>query len=184
MLDNTPQPLLYQQPHLACAIFIILYTQMLANTILNTHIYFYFYILGILIFLYPLYQLLLKWIPSQEPISLDIELKKIRKIDAPFKIIKSYYLFWQSFFSKKVWSPVTYDNSTWPWKRDRRDSISFMASFIAIIVTISLTWLSKPYAKYVGLSDYGLFLFYFLSGNIFLITLIFLLYRILRVWFY
>ena len=89
MLDNTPQPLLYQQPHLACAIFIILYTQMLANTILNTHIYFYFYILGILIFLYPLYQLLLKWIPSQEPISLDIELKKIRKIDAPFKIIKS-----------------------------------------------------------------------------------------------
>ena len=54
MLDNTPQPLLYQQPHLACAIFIILYTQMLANTILNTHIYFYFYILGILIFLYPL----------------------------------------------------------------------------------------------------------------------------------
>ena len=117
-------------------------------------------------------------------ITIDIELKKIRKIDAPFKIIKSYYLFWQSFFSKKVWSPVTYDNSTWPWKRDRRDSISFMASFIAIIVTISLTWLSKPYAKYVGLSDYGLFLFYFLSGNIFLITLIFLLYRILRVWFY
>lgn len=135
MLDNTPQPLLYQQPHLACAIFIILYTQMLANTILNTHIYF-------------------------------------------------YILFWQSFFSKKVWSPVTHDNSTWPWKRDRRDSISFMASFIAIIVTISLTWLSKPYAKYVGLSDYGLFLFYFISGNIFLITLIFLLYRILRVWFY
>lgn len=179
MSNNTPQALLYQQPHIACAIFIILYTQVLANNILDTHIY--FYIFGILIFLYPLYQLLLKWIPSQEPPSLDIELKKIKKIDTPFKIIKSYYLFWQTFFSKKVWSSVTQDNSKWPWKRYRRNSISFMACFIATIVTIGLTWYSEPYVKYMGLSDYGLFLFYFVSGNIFLITLIFLLYRILRI---
>lgn len=182
MLDNTPQPLLYQQPHLACAIFIILYTQTLANTILNSHIY--FYILGILILLYPLYQLLLKWIPSQEPTSLDIELKKISKIDAPFKIIKSYFLFWQSFFSRKVWSPVKHDNAKWPWRRDRRDSISFMASFIAIVITIALTWCTEPYVKYIGLSNYGLFLVYSIFGNIFLIILIFLLYRLLRVWFY
>lgn len=164
VFDPPREAPLYQEPHLMCTWSLFaLATYEAAYTSNFVHHHFILYLLAVIpvafVFVYPVYQLLNKYLPTQDPLSLDRKLMQIKLANERFRAIKSNILFWRTFYDSRIWAPLITAEELKKRRRKTYGAGSFSSLALAILIplTTATTIFFSNYLESMGVSYYIIF---------------------------